>query len=154
MSILLLNIPYWKQQKGANTLIVSSVKWVIPTKGTGKSAFLLTVSFSSPCCSIGESKREKNVHRDIILLRTCWNQAIHKLAVLHPPQCPGFHIFLTFSPLSFFPQQLFIMVSGTSTSPSISPPISTTASWLGSRWDDISTAKSGHIYWPLLSFIV
>lgn len=57
-------------KKRVNTLIVSSVKWVIPTKGTGKSAFLLKVSLSSPRCSVGESKRDKNVHRDLILLRT------------------------------------------------------------------------------------
>lgn len=70
-----------------NTLIVSSVKWVIPTKGTGKCAFILTVSFSSPCCRVGESKREKNVRRNLILLRsgevgqsTNWHKLHHHSA--------------------------------------------------------------------------
>lgn len=105
MGVLLLDIPYWKQQKRANTLIVSSVKWVSPTKGTGKSAFLLTVPFSSPC-SVGKSKREKNVHRDINLPRTCRNKAIHKVAILHPPSAQV-STFLSHFPFQLLPPAAF-----------------------------------------------
>lgn len=106
MGILLLSIPYWKQEKRANTLIVSSVKWVIATKATGKSAFLFTVSFSSPSCSVGDSKREKNVHRDKILLRTCWNHAIQNWQAFIPT-VPRFPYFSDLFPSQLLPPAAF-----------------------------------------------
>lgn len=107
MAISLLNILYWKWQERVNTLIVSSAKWVIPTKGTGKSVFLLTVSFSS--CSIGESTGEKDVRGDLILLRTSeFGQLTNCQSYI--PIVPRFPYHSAFSPLSLFPHQLFIVV--------------------------------------------